>query len=317
MLLHEDADAFAELIQATAEAVGLPQLYIEKDYWVTKALKHLCESKHVNDVVFKGGTSLSKAYRLIERFSEDIDLAAFAGGMNDAPRKRLLKSIEEIVASGLEVVEDDPRVSKGSTFRKTVHRYPRSIEKGSFGQASPELLVEVNAFTHPEPYALKDIQSLIAETLIALGRDDLIAQYGLESFQINVLSVKRTLVEKMLGVIKDSYHSDPAARLSVRIRHLYDICLILREDEYREFVQSAEFLQLCETCIEDERAGFLGDAACFDAPLKDAPLFSGFSAWRSSLESTYKGSFADLVFGEMPDMDEVERALELLKENLG
>ena len=47
MRLHEDMD--------------LPQVYIEKDYWVTKALKHLCESTHVNKVVFKGGTSVSQA----------------------------------------------------------------------------------------------------------------------------------------------------------------------------------------------------------------------------------------------------------------
>ena len=73
MRLHEDMEAFLDLVQATSENMDLPQVYIEKDYWVTKALKHLCESNHVNEVVFKGGTSLSKAYRLIDRFSEDID----------------------------------------------------------------------------------------------------------------------------------------------------------------------------------------------------------------------------------------------------
>ncbi len=88
------------------------------------------------------------------------------------------------------------------------------------------------------------------------GRMDLVAQFSLERFSIHVLSVRRTLVEKMLGVIKDSYNDDPVAKLSDRIRHLYDICLILREDEYRGFVQSDEFKSLYNLCIEDEKSSF-------------------------------------------------------------
>lgn len=316
MRLHEDTEAFSELVQATAKAVGLPEVYIEKDYWVTKALKHLSESDHVRDVVFKGGTSLSKAYRLVERFSEDIDLAVFAGDKGDKIRKTLLKSVETVVANGLHEVEDDPRVSKGSKYRKTVYRYPRSVGSTEFRQASPELLIEVNAFTHPEPYELRQIQTLIAETLPTLGRADLIAQFGLEGFSVNVLSVRRTLVEKMLGLIKDSYNENPVARLSDRIRHLYDICLILRQDEYRTFVQSDEFMPLCAICIEDEKAGFFEYSDCFERPLADAPLFSDFEKWRPALDATYRGIFADLVFGEMPDMTEIVQALGILHGNL-
>ena len=107
MKLHEDEEAFAELVGVTAEAIGLPQVYVEKDYWVTKALKYLSESSHVDVAVFKGGTSLSKAYRLIDRFSEDIDLAVFAGDKGDAVRKKLLKSIEGVVTQGLTYLKND------------------------------------------------------------------------------------------------------------------------------------------------------------------------------------------------------------------
>lgn len=316
MQLHEDTEAFSELLQATAEALGLPQIYIEKDYWVTKALKNLSESVHVNEVVFKGGTSLSKAYRLIDRFSEDIDLAVFAGNNGDKNRKALLKSIETAVANGLTAFDDDPRISKGSKYRKTVYRYPRSVESSEFGQASPELLIEVNAFTHPEPFELRQIQTLISDTLLTLGRADLIAQFGLEGFSVNVLSVRRTLVEKMLGLIKDSYSETPVARLSARIRHLYDICLILHHKEYRSFVQGDEFTKLCDRCIADERAGFFGNSDCFEKPLTSAPLFSHFAEWRAALEVVYRGPFADLVFGEMPDMNEIMEALAFLQKHM-
>ena len=316
MKLHEDRDLFAELVQATASDIGLPEVYIEKDYWVTKALKHLSESSCVNEVVFKGGTSLSKAYRLIDRFSEDIYLAVFSATKSDSACKALLKSVENIVASGLIELKDDFRVSKGSKYRKTVYQYPICIDNYHFGQASSQLLIEVNAFTHPEPYELKKIQTLIAETLTKLNRSDLIAQFELESFSVNVLSVKRTLVEKMLGIIKDSYDKNPIERLSNRIRHLYDICLILRQDEYRAFVQSEEFMTLCKICINDEEQGFSSDFDYYKNPLTEAPLFLELATWRSSLEIIYTGIFSELVFGAMPKMDEIIEAINFLHENM-
>ncbi len=316
MKLHEDEEVFSELIGVTAETIGLPQIYVEKDYWVTKALKFLSESSHVDEVVFKGGTSLSKAYRLIDRFSEDIDLAVFAEGKGDAARKKLLKGVESAVVQGLIYLKEDERESKGSMFRKTVYRYPRTIDGADFGQASSELLVEVNAFTNPEPFESRELQSLIAEVLVKKGEVDLVIQYGLEGFFVNVLSVKRTLVEKLLGVIKDSYNEDPAAKLSDRIRHLYDICMILKHDEYRDFVTSNEFKSLCNVCAKDEKAGAFEYSNCFEKPLIDAPLFSRFEDWRSSLGATYTGMFSGLVYGDLPSMNEIEGALDFVKKNL-
>lgn len=316
MNLHEDGDAFSELVALAAEIIGLPQIYVEKDYWVTKALKHLSQSRHVDEVVFKGGTSLSKAYRLIDRFSEDIDLAVFSGDRGSNAQKGLLKDVEGAVTQGLDKLEKDERESKGSNYRKTVYQYPRSIDGSDFGQASPELLVEVNAFTRPEPYERRELQTLIADVLSKEGRDNLISQFGLESFSINVLSVKRTLIEKMLGSIKDSYDADPAKKLSGRIRHLYDICLILREDEYRDYVQGEEFESLCTACIEDEKSGFFGNSDCLEKPLADAPIFSDFADWRTTLDATYKGTFSNLVYGELPDMEEVVSTLHFLHKQL-
>ena len=133
MRLHEENAAFTELVQTAAQNIGLPQIYVEKDYWITRALKFLANSPRANEVAFKGGTSLSKGYRLIDRFSEDIDLAVFAGSQSGGARKKQLKDIEAIVSNDLTNISDDVRVSKGSRFRKTVYQYPRSIEANSFG----------------------------------------------------------------------------------------------------------------------------------------------------------------------------------------
>ena len=93
--LHEAPETYLELIQATANHIEIPAVHVEKDYWVTRVLKRLHESDYSEIVVFKGGTSLSKAHRLIERFSEDVDLALRRDGrLSDSRRRTPIRSIE-------------------------------------------------------------------------------------------------------------------------------------------------------------------------------------------------------------------------------
>lgn len=317
MKLHEDKEVFITYVSSVSQHMGLPEVYIEKDYWVTRSLKQLAESDVSNDVVFKGGTSLSKAHQLIHRFSEDIDLAAIADGYGDAERKKLLKNIEVAASEGLEPLVDDDRNSKGSKYRKTVYRYPRDTGQGYFGQASPELLLEVNTFTHPEPCERKTIQTMIADMLNRENRQDLIEQYDLGSFELNVLSVQRTLIEKLLGIIKDSYFDDPIARLNMRIRHIYDICMILKEPTNRDFVNGDGFSELCKRCISDEIESW-GEqkTACLKQPLHSAPIFQKFDEWWSGLEGSYTNNFADLVYGELPSVEEIRDTLQFLRKKL-
>ncbi len=75
MTLHHDPPAFAAAVAATAQELGLAAVLVEKDYWVSYVLRALADSPYRHQVVFKGGTALSKAYGLVERFSEDVDLA--------------------------------------------------------------------------------------------------------------------------------------------------------------------------------------------------------------------------------------------------
>lgn len=69
MNLHADSGLFQELIKLTADEFDINRLFVEKDYWITQVLHCLSKSKYANEAVFKGGTSLSKAYNMVERFS--------------------------------------------------------------------------------------------------------------------------------------------------------------------------------------------------------------------------------------------------------
>ena len=96
MYLHEDKILFKELIEQVSEETNRTAVIIEKDYYVTLILRLL--AKELPNVVFKGGTSLSKGYHAINRFSEDIDIT-FDEHIGEARRKKLknktLKGISE------------------------------------------------------------------------------------------------------------------------------------------------------------------------------------------------------------------------------
>lgn len=84
MYLHEDKEIFKDIIEQVAEDTGRAVAIIEKDYYVTMLLRLL--SKKLSNVVFKGGTSLSKGFKVINRFSEDIDIT-FDEHIGEARRK--------------------------------------------------------------------------------------------------------------------------------------------------------------------------------------------------------------------------------------
>ena len=180
MNLHEAPGVYLELIQATAADRGIPAIYVEKDYWVTRVLKRLSESDHREAVVFKGGTSLSKAHGVIERFSEDIDLAIRDGhDLGDARRRALMRSIERVASQDLTYLKGHPLESKHGRFRKTAYSFPTNTDNAELGQIADTLLIELNSFANPEPSAMMPIGTLIHDFLAGVDRTDLIRQHGL------------------------------------------------------------------------------------------------------------------------------------------
>ncbi len=124
MILHKEKEVFTTLIRSTFKYFDIPEMFIEKDYWVVQVLKNLSLSEYSGDVVFKGGTSLSKAYGCIKRFSEDVDLAIREPEIGDARRKSLMKNIEKALTAGLINIDEHPNMDKKGRNRKTFYGYP-------------------------------------------------------------------------------------------------------------------------------------------------------------------------------------------------
>ena len=113
MKLHHDKNVFRQAVQYTADQLGIPTIYIEKDYWVTYALFKIAMDPIGSDVVFKGGTSLSKCSKIVKRVSEDIDLVVLRKmDETDAKLKRKLKDISNAI------VEEMPEENIAYVIRK-------------------------------------------------------------------------------------------------------------------------------------------------------------------------------------------------------
>jgi predicted nucleotidyltransferase component of viral defense system len=101
MKLHQDPKLFSDTIRAASQHLNIKLEFVEKDYWITQVLCELSRSKFSDISVFKGGTSLSKGYNLIERFSEDVDLAIIDDGNSSRNKiKTIIRSLEKEITRG-------------------------------------------------------------------------------------------------------------------------------------------------------------------------------------------------------------------------
>lgn len=120
MKLHENKALFRQAVQFTADQMNIPALYVEKDYWVTYALSTIFHNEIGTDTIFKGGTALSKCYKMIDRFSEDIDLVVVRRhGESENKLKSKLKIVSNTVSTVLPEVEIVEITNKKGMIRKT------------------------------------------------------------------------------------------------------------------------------------------------------------------------------------------------------
>lgn len=219
MYLHDDLDLFKDTVSETASMFSMDPSIIEKDYYVTLLLKEIVERQP--DVIFKGGTSLSKCYKLINRFSEDIDLNIQGEKKPPESKRRALKA--SIVSSiekydfNLENADD---IRSRRDFNKYIISYPTEFASSFLKQ---QLIVETAVFLRSYPCKRMFASSYIYDFLSKNNHKSIICEYGLESFELNVQAAERTMIDKLYA-LGDYYLSDTIKGHS---RHIYDICKLL------------------------------------------------------------------------------------------
>ena len=315
MKLHEDKTLFTQMLNFSANKLNIRPEFIEKDYWLTRALQRMAHNPNTEKVVFKGGTSLSKAYHLTNRFSEDIDIAVIdVNSFSGNQLKMLIKRLAKDMASELEEIVIPNVTSKGSRFYKAIYQYHNLVGLTSSAVKTGQLLIEINTYANPYPYIKQGISSFLADYLMTINRQDLVEQYELKPFSINVLDKRRTIIEKLVSLIRFSFEDDSVKSVSSKIRHFYDLYYLANDEECAKYIQSSDFKKdLTELLINDQQE--------FDKPtgwqtktIKDSPLFKEFPKLWTSLSLTYQSELAPLAFSDIPDEKLVaESFMEIIK----
>ncbi len=155
MYLHEDREIFKDVIEASSNYLGVSKETIEKDYYVTMILKRLAHVKEL-PCVFKGGTSLSKCFQCIDRFSEDVDIT-FAEHLGEARRKKLKYKVIKPIADELGLVirnwdkiESDKDYNAYFLIYNPISEYANNIIK-------PEVKLETALVSYAFPTEIKSV----------------------------------------------------------------------------------------------------------------------------------------------------------------
>jgi hypothetical protein len=209
-----------------------------------------------------------------------------------------------MVDANFEEIIDHIQVSKGSEFRKTVYNYAK-LKNGDFGHANSNIIVELNSFAQPHPYQLQEISSYVSEFLLGKA-DDVIVEYELEPFSVNVLDYRRTFCEKLSAIARASHESDKNFdELKKKIRHLYDLYYLMQEEEIIQFLNSDDFVTMVQSVRVDDGRQFHSEWAIIS--LYTTAIFSNTSMVLGKLELYYKSNFSDLVYGDsLIDMEKIE-----------
>lgn len=316
MKLHENISLFRDAIRFTAQQMELKPEYVEKDYWVTHALFTIFNNEIGKDTVFKGGTSLSKCYKLIERFSEDIDLVVLRKeGESGNKLKNKLRKITQVVSQKLEEVEVEGITNKLGVIRKVAYNYKKEFT-GAFGQVRDVIIVEATWLGRYEPFHKQKISSYIYEMMKEVNQLELAQEYGMLPFEVQVLHVNRTICEKIMSLVRFSYAENPITDLKNKLRHTYDIHLLLKVDEVKTFFNSSDFDNMLLLVAKDDKESFKSKNEWLDNHPKDALLFKDINNVWNELENTYLKEFSNLVYGDLPASSAILETLKTVANRL-
>ncbi|WP_418462968.1 nucleotidyl transferase AbiEii/AbiGii toxin family protein [Frisingicoccus sp.] len=217
MYLHkENKELFRDVILLTSQKLEVSEDIVEKDYYVTLILKKLSQIEY--PIVFKGGTSLSKAFNVIERFSEDIDIT-FSEHLGEARRKKLKYKILKPIADELGlVIRNFDSVESDKNLNHYDFYYEPVTGDQVINAIPPYVKLETSLMSYAFPTEERKLGNYILE---ALGADEkeLFSAYDLQPFPMRVQSLNRTLIDKIFALC-DYYLQGKAHR---NARHLYDI----------------------------------------------------------------------------------------------
>lgn len=246
-----------QIISQTAAKLGFSEVVIEKDWWVCMVLRAVFQSKYKDSIVFKGGTSLSKAYGIIERFSEDVDLIidylflGFEDFQSKSQIKKLRKAsgnfiigefreelINQLVQMGISNdlfhIEYNPQIDDTSDpnilelYYKSVVPTETSIQK--------KVIIEMGARSLTEPSEQRKINSFIDQNFSTYD-------FAFPDFNVEVTLPTKTFLEKVFLLHEEFSKPIEKIRHNKMSRHLYDLERLMNTEYGKKAIEDRKLFE--------------------------------------------------------------------------
>ena len=288
--LRDFPDVLAAGAAQVAEVTDIPMAHVEKDFWITEVLRGVarCSADTEVSAVFKGGTSLSKAFGLIQRFSEDVDVIVMAPGHSKGEDDRCLKSFVDAAASstGLEAVIDSSTATRG-VKRTAKLQYPTNT---AIGALQPSVLLELGTRGGAMPTVRQSVSSLLVEHGHAAGLETDFVEA--EPVTVHTLAPVRTLIEKLIIVHHAATLGDETeqARLA---RHYYDIWCLLNDHD------TVEALKVSPADVLAREVVTFTAATKMDTSPRPVRGFASSPAFDPATCAPAKDAFASIVIAQL------------------
>ena len=323
------AERQRDIYNNVALKTGLPPASIEKDWWVTQVLKAIYTLPYRDHLSFKGGTSLSKCWGLIERFSEDVDLGmdreylGFEGALSKTQisdklrraacafvRERMQHDLhDQLVRNGLSeellnvTVDITPITTTDPEVIRVAYRsvYPELNDP----YLPPVVKIEVSGRSMSEPIADKAICSLV---------DNAYPQSAVaeERFEVRAVLSERTFLEKVFLLHEE--FSKPQVRVERMSRHVYDIAMMMGQGIHtRALTDENLYRQVLE-----HRRQFIGlKGFNYDTLYSDSITIVPTGEVRDLWRKDYEQMQEHMIWGEStPTYDNLLEILQQLNEQL-
>ena len=330
---NHSSDERIAMIQTVAQDHNIEDNAVEKDWWVTVVLKALFNTSCGKWLLFKGGTSLSKGWNLINRFSEDIDISIgrnffgdvlnlpFAKCENNNQVKKLRKASRDYIHGTLSSELDAELLKMGvkgyTIMNETVTGEPprpidhdsdptiifvnyESILPSSMRLIDARVKIEISCLSMSEPYEQCEIRSLVFDKFPE--EDDEMAA------SINTVTPSRTFLEKALLLSEELQKEEPRTlRMS---RHLYDLDRLMDTEFGQKALNDGK---LYKAIVEHRRRfyhlGYVDYDKDYPAKIDFIPQNKVMNAYRLDYESNMVDGY---IYGEAKSFDELMKRMEKL-----
>ena len=219
MYLHNDKKSFKEMVDQVATKNNIAPEIVEKDYYVTLILRLL--SDKLDNIVFKGGTSLSKGFHVINRFSEDIDVT-FNEHIGESRRKKLKYNVLKVISEELSLpISNWSSIQSDRDYNAYFFEY-HSVFDFDEDKMPQYVKLETALGSYSFPTEVVEIKNYIGDYLDEHGKNKYSKKFMLDKFSMKLQSLERTYIDKVFALC-DYFVEGKSKRYS---RHLYDIYML-------------------------------------------------------------------------------------------